>query len=88
MMTLVDLDQGRLEEAKEALEEMDELGFQEDLEGFAQRLEQRSGWRLGGPRHDQPIAPVKVPRSLRRRIAEDTALDRELYEYGRELARR
>jgi hypothetical protein len=88
MMTLVDLDRGRLEEAKGALEEMAEFGFQEDLEGFAQRLEQRWGWRLGGPRRDQPTAPVKVSRSLRRRIAEDTALDRELYEHGRKLARR
>ena len=88
MMTLVDLDRGRLEEAKEALEEMAEFGFQEDLEGFARRLEQRWGWRLGGPRRDQPTAPVKVSRSLRRRIAEDTARDRELYEYARELARR
>ena len=88
MMTLVDLDRDRLEEAKRALGDMDEFGFQEDLEGFAQRLEQRWGWRLGGPRRDQPTAPVKVSRSLRRRIAEDTALDRELYEYARELARR
>jgi hypothetical protein len=87
MMTLVDLDRARLEEAKRALGDMDEFGFQEDLEGFAQRLEHRWGWRLGGPRRDQPTAPVKVSRSLRRRIAEDTALDRELYEYARELAR-
>jgi hypothetical protein len=88
MMTLIDLDRGRLEQAKEALDDMEELGFQEDLEGFAQRLEQLWGWRLGGPRHDQPTNPVKVPRSLRRRIAKDTALDGELYEYARELARR
>ena len=66
------LSHGRLEEAKEALEEMEEFGFQEDLEGFAERLEQRWGWRLGGPRRDQPTAQVKVSRSLRRRIAEDT----------------
>ena len=88
MMTLIDLDRGRREQAKEALGEMGELGFQEDLEGFAQQLEQRWGWRLGGPRHDQPTTPVKVSRSLRRRIAEDTALDGELYEHARELARR
>ena len=44
-------------------------------------------WRLGAPRRDQPTRPVKVSRSLRRRIAEDTALDRELYEYAQELAR-
>jgi hypothetical protein len=88
MMTLIDLDRGRLEQAKQALDDMDELGFQEDLEGFALRLQQLWGWRLGGPRRDQPTTPVKVSRSLRRRIAEDTALDRELYEYALELARR
>ena len=87
MMTLVDLDRDRLEEAKGALGEMDEFGFQEDLEGFAQRLERDWDWRLGAPRRDQPTRPVKVSRSLRRRIAEDTALDRELYEYAQELAR-
>jgi hypothetical protein len=88
MMTLVDLDQDRLEEAKAALEEMEEFGFQEDLEGFAQRLERRWGWGLGDPRHDQPTAPVEVSASLRARIAEDTALDRELFEYAQELASR
>jgi hypothetical protein len=30
---------------------------------------------------------VKASRSLRRRIAKDTALDRELFEYAKELAR-
>ena len=74
MMTLVDLDQGRLEEAKEALEEMDEFGFQEDLEGFAQRLEQRWGWRLGGRAVHQPTDPGQGPALFRRRIAEDNRL--------------
>ena len=88
MLTLVDLDRDRLDRAKEALAEMDEFGFQEDLEGFAQRLERLWGWRLGDPRHDHPTKPIEVSASLRARIAEDTALDRELYEYARELARR
>lgn len=88
MMTLADLDRPHLDRAKEALDEMDEFGFQEDLEGFAQRLERLWGWRLGEPRHDQPTTPMKVSASLRRRIVEDTALDRELYEYAQELARR
>jgi hypothetical protein len=87
MMTLIDVDRGRLDQAKRALSEMDEFGFQDDLEGFAQRLERLWGWRLGGPRHDQPTKPVKASRSLRRRIAKDTALDRELFEYAKELAR-
>ena len=51
MMTVVDLDRGRLERPR-ALEEMDAFGLQEDLEGFAQRLEQLFGWRLGAPRHE------------------------------------
>lgn len=88
MMTLVDLDHTDLDRAKEALADMDEIGFQEELEEFARRLERVWGWRLGPPRHDHPTEPVQVSASLRRRIAEDTALDRELYEYGRELARR
>jgi hypothetical protein len=88
MMTLVEPDRSDLARAKDALREMDEFGFQEQLEEFAQRLERIWGWRLGPPRHDHPTEPVKVATTLRRRIAEDTSLDNELYEYARELARR
>ena len=87
MMTVIDFDRGRLRRAKRALRELDEFGLQEDLEGFAQRLEQRFGWRLGPPVHENVTEPVEVPDSFRTRIAEDNALDMELYEYARKLLR-
>jgi Sulfotransferase family len=87
MMTVVDLDPQRLETAKRALEGMDAFGLQEDLEGFAQRLEGLYGWQLGPPVHENVTPPTEVPDSFRRRIAEDNRLDMELHEYARELLR-
>jgi hypothetical protein len=88
MMTVVDLDRSRLRKAKRALRRMDAFGLQEDLEGFAQRLERRHGWRLGPPVHENVTTPSEVPASFRSRIAEDNRLDMELYEYAQKLLRR
>lgn len=87
MMTVVDLDRERLETAKAALEGMDTFGLQDDLEEFAQRLERGYGWRLGPPVHENVTPSTEIPRSFRRRIAEDNRLDMELYEHARELLR-
>jgi Sulfotransferase family len=87
MMTVVDLDRDRLETATSALEGMDAFGLQDDLEEFARRLERLYGWQLGPPVHENVTAPIKVPRTFRRRIAEDNRLDMELYEHARELLR-
>ena len=88
MMTVIDFDRGRLRRAKRALRRLDEFGLQEDLEGFAKRLEERFRWRLGPPVHSNVTEPVEVPESLRRRIADDNAMDMELYEYAVRLRRR
>jgi Sulfotransferase family len=88
MMSVVDLDRRRLQSAKRALERVDAFGLQEDLEGFAQRLERLYGWRLGPPVHENTTAHAEVPASFRGRIAEDNRLDVDLYEHGRRLLRR
>ena len=88
MMTTVDLDSQRLQTAKEALAEMDAFGLQEELEAFAERLQRAYGWRLGPPVHENTTAPIEVPASFRRRIAEDNHLDMELYEHAQSLLRR
>ena len=85
MMTVVDLDPGRLRTAKSALEGMEAFGIQDDLEGFAQRLEELHGWRLGPPVHENATEHDDVPASFRRRIAEDNPLDMALYEHARAL---
>jgi hypothetical protein len=87
MMSVVKMDQERLTKATGALERMDVVGLQEDLEGFAGRLEQLFGWRLGPPVHENVTVHTEVPLSFRQRIAEDNQLDMELYEYARALLR-
>jgi hypothetical protein len=87
MMTVVDFDAGRLEAARSNLEGMDAFGLQEELEPFAQRLERLYGWRLGAPVRENVTAHTEVPPSFRRRIAEDNALDMELYEHARTILR-
>ena len=67
---------------------MDDFGLQEDLEGFAARLESSFGWRLGPPVHENVTRPTEAPGSFRQRIAEDNRLDMELYQYARKLQRR
>lgn len=88
MMTVIDFDRGRLRSAKRALRKMDEFGIQQDLEGFAQRLVRRFGWRLGPTVHENVTKPTDVPVSFGARIAEDNALDMELYEYAVKLRQR
>jgi Sulfotransferase family len=88
MMTVIDLDRRRLRRAKRALRKIDDFGLQEDLEGFAQRLAGRYGWRLGPTVHENVTRPAEVPQSFRARIAEDNALDVELYEHAVKLRRK
>ena len=87
MMTVLSLDPGRLRAAKGALDAMDAFGIQEDLEGFARRLEGLYGWRLGPPVYENVTEHDDVPPSFRRRIAEDKRLDMELYQHARKLLR-
>jgi hypothetical protein len=85
MMTVLDMNRRRLRKAKRALGRMDCFGLQEDLEGFARRLEDLYGWRLGPPVHENVTEPAQVPASFRKRVAEDNGLDMELYEHARGL---
>jgi len=83
--TRVELDRGHLERAKEALAGMDAVGLQEDFEDFCHELAARFGWHLGEPDKRNVSVPVEAPESLRARIAEDNALDIELYEFAKVL---
>jgi hypothetical protein len=85
MFTQMELNRDQLERAKEALAGMDAVGIQEHFADFCDRLAARFGWRLGEPEILNATAPVDVPESLRARIAEDNALDVELYEFAKQL---
>ena len=85
MLTPMELDESRLERAKEALEGIDAVGLQERFDEFFGRLEDRFGWRLGEPETLNTTDPVDVSQSFRERIAADNALEVELYEFAQEL---
>jgi hypothetical protein len=83
MLTRVDFTPEHLERAQARLATVDVIGFQEEFDRFADELARRYGWELGKNLNANWTAPVDVPDSFRRRIAEDNALDVELYEYAR-----
>ena len=85
MLTPLELDESHLERAKDALGGIDAVGLQERFDEFFAWLADRFGWRLGEPETLNTTDPVDVPRSFRERIAEDNALDVELYEFAQEL---
>ena len=85
MLTQLKLDRNHLESAKEALASVDAVGLQERFDEFFDLLVARFGWRLGEPQILNTTNPVDVPQSFRDRIAEENALDVELYEFAKEL---
>lgn len=85
MLTRVNFDRDRLERAKEALAGVDAVGLQERYADFCEELSSRFGWRLGAPENVNSSAPAEAPDGLRERIADDNAIDVELYEFAREL---
>jgi Sulfotransferase family len=85
ILTEVEFTPEHLERAKRNLAAVDVVGLQERFDDFCDELERRFGWSLKERYHAQRTEPVEVPDSLRRRIAEDNALDMELYEFARRL---
>ena len=85
MFTRVDMSRNHLGRAKEALAGIDAVGLQEQLDSFCEELGARFGWRLGEPKLVNKTTPVEIPESLRARIAEDNAIDVELYEFATQL---
>jgi GT2 family glycosyltransferase len=85
MLTPLELDESHLERAMEALGGIDAVGLQERFDEFFGWLETCFGWRLGEPETLNTTDPVDVPQSFRDRVAEDNALDVELYEFAQEL---
>lgn len=82
LMTTVDFRPEHLERAKERLATVDVVGIQEDFEPFCHELERRFGWDLGPPVVANDTPHEAVSDAFRARIAEDNALDIELYEFA------
>jgi Sulfotransferase family len=85
-MDVIDVDDQRLETAKDNLEKVDVLGLHEQYDEFLEALRRRFGWRFErkitrrAGREDWEVSPV-----LRQVIAEDNAADIAFYEYGKRL---
>jgi hypothetical protein len=85
-MTRVAFTHDRVERAKRQLAAVDVVGVQERFDEFCAALSARFGFRLGAPVFVNRTEPVLATPAFRRRIAEDNALDVELYEAASELA--
>ena len=83
-MTHIKFTRDRLLCAEQRLQQIDVVGFQEDFESFCTALTRCFGWDLGPPVFMNRTAPVDVSDGFRRRIADDNALDVELYEFARD----
>jgi hypothetical protein len=75
----------RLARAKEHLESMELVGLVEHYDEFWTTAGEQFGWDLGAMPHDNRTEPAEVPPGLRERIAEDNAMDVELYDFATRL---
>jgi hypothetical protein len=85
ILTKVDFTPERLEQAKRGLASVDLIGFQERFDDFCANASDRFGWDLGPQLHENRSEPTDVSAAFRARIAEDNAMDIELYEFARRL---
>jgi hypothetical protein len=82
VLTPVSYTPDRLERAKDALAGLDVFGLQDCFETFCDELAGRYGLDVGEPVRSNTTEPTDVPDGLADRIAEDNALDMELYDYA------
>lgn len=86
-MDVIEIDEYRLDFAKQNLTRVDVLGFQENFDEVLTAMHDRYGWDIGAVSDRHVSDGSEVSASLRRRIADDNWADLQLYEYARELAR-
>jgi hypothetical protein len=79
-LTHVDFTREHLDRARHALGTVDHVGFQDDFEAFCTQLSARYGWDLGDPVVDNVSEHEEMPRTLVDLIAEDNAMDIELFD--------
>jgi hypothetical protein len=87
-MQRIEVDAGRLELAKQNLAQVDIVGLTERYEDFLDLVVDRFGWEINrGVRVNvaPPESELPAGDDLRRRIAEDNAIDVELYEHALEI---
>jgi hypothetical protein len=82
VLTSVPYTQERLDMAKAALERLDLFGLQSKFEEFCDELSARYGLDLTEPVRSNTTDAGTAPTGLAERIAEDNALDMELFDYA------
>jgi hypothetical protein len=82
VLTTVPYTRERLDQAKEALGALDLFGLQEHFDEFCDDLGRRYGLDVGTPLRINTTEPTEAPSGLADRIADDNALDMELYDYA------
>jgi Sulfotransferase family len=82
VLTPVPYTPDRLDRAKESLASMALFGLQDRFEEFCDELARRYGLDVGEPLRSNTTEQADVPTGLADRIAEDNALDMELYDYA------
>jgi hypothetical protein len=85
VLTRVDFTEERLDRAKKRLSGVDVIGLQEHFEEFSADLTHRLGWSLDNPRHMNYTEPCEISDGFRARIAQDNAMDVELYRFAEQL---
>jgi hypothetical protein len=85
ILTRIEFTPDRLERAKENLAHVDVVGLQDGFDSFCDTLTNRFGWELGRATHVNRTEPVDVNEALRARIAEDNAMDADLYAFATRL---
>jgi len=92
MLSRVEFTQERLDRAKAGLASVDAVGLHERVDDFFDELGFRFGWDLGPPQHEMLADPItksrdwaEVSDSFRSRLAEDNAMDIELYRFAQRL---
>lgn len=84
-LTRVEFTPERLERAKLKIASIDALGLLERFDEFCDALERRFGWNLGPSQRVNESDRFEASDRFRARIAEDNAMDIELYEFATRL---
>jgi hypothetical protein len=81
--SFVEIDEQRFAEATARLDELDMVGFQDDLERFVATVADRFGYvERQVLAKNVASGDYRISKTLRRRIAEDNAYDLAFYEYA------
>jgi len=82
-MDVIDIDEKRVETALAHLDEVDHVGFTDDLGHLMGTLSERYGWSFDEVPDIHVSDPIDLPAGLRERITVDNAADIEFYNRAR-----